>query len=470
MGNYFVVFCFLLISIILMWVIPKLVKADRKSRLLVYYIIFAECFGIMPRALNVITGFDEVIGPNSIYYIPKTEDSIKALWLIILFNFSFLCGYLFVILQVKAISRRRKIQLENNVTKLQPFEQFNHNEIKSVSKLLILISIPGVLFIIQSIFNSGTMLTNSDIEGTRIDVSGMGPLIFLKEIPLTALLVWFSLRSGKVGAYWWIFLASLISISLLAGVRSTMVTAAVMILSIYLLHNGYKSLKKKAFLLGFGGIIVFYLGWITFFARGNLLKFGGDYWFWVKKAILTNPIDAFLIISRGSFNGFDGLVNIVKYVPEQFSYHYGRFWYESSTIIIPRAIWHDKWDLPFTNLYTNAVFGWSKGGIFVTGPGVLYLDSGLIGVLLGAFMIGAISTLSLVVLSQILRNHQWIKYYCFACCAFFMLRFTFAGGSNDAGIIQRLIIESFIILIVVKLNLEFNRSRKYRLTSITKGN
>lgn len=439
--------CFFGISLLSMIACVKFIKADRKLKLIVYFAIIGEVFGIMPRTLTIISGYDKVLGGDARYFTPTIGEINQAMWLIIVFNIAFIFGIFFISIQIMVMRERFPRSSSLKVT-----EVMSEMKMSIVKKTLIFISIPGVFLTLITVATGGTLLTNSDLEASRIDVSGTGPLIFIKEIPVTALLLWFAINKGKVGKNWLVACLFVIGIPLLLGIRSIMVTAAIMILVLYLLNNGYKRIYKRIHIISLISVVVFYLGWITFLVRGNLLRTGGSFWFWVKEALTTSPLDIVVYISQGSFNGFDGLINIVRYVPSRFEFHYGRFWYESITFLIPRALWHGKWDLQLTNLFTGEVFGWSQGGIFVTAPGVLFIDSGWIGVTLGACVIGAIITLVLHLLGRLFQDQVWIRDFCFACCVYFIFRFMFAGGSNDVGIVQRLIIEAVIILFFVKFS------------------
>lgn len=395
-----------------------------------------EVLGIYVRYLLIHTGADLAFGPGY-DYIPDTALVNRTFWYISLFNFALLFGVLLVFVAQKAVERR----FHGGSAAARPRPSVDGT---LLLRVLAVISAPGVLLLMSTLAGGGTLVANSNLEASRIDVSGEGPIIFIKEFPLISLLVWFAYKRGRIGYRWMILTGMYTGLALLSGNRSKMVTVILIMVALLVIQKGYKVVVKRFPIFLLLGVAGFYLGWIIIYARGSLMKHGGSFYDAVIQAVQYPPAFIFAKLYRGSFNGFDGFLSIISNVPQNMGFSTGRFWYESATILIPRAIWPSKWSLPITNIFTNQVWKWEKGGIFVTGPGVLYLDSGLPGIILGAVFFGIILTLFL---SWVKRHvHPGIADFFTASTAFFMCRFVFAGGSNDVVFLQRLIIGGFVII------------------------
>ncbi|PLT44816.1 hypothetical protein B8V81_3247 [Paenibacillus pasadenensis] len=412
-------------------------------RVLFVFFILGQILGVFGRFLFIASGTDTALSPLG-DYAPSDQLLARSLIVFSVFNISIFVGLIFFLIPrfyLKKTNIKEPIKAESSLVLRD----------STVFKSLFAISTPGILLTLASVLSGNTLVANSNLESERIDVSGQGPLIFINEIPFASILLWYAYKKGNVGMGWWVSNTLLIFTSLLTGNRSKMVMVVLMVLGMLIYFKGYRQIVKRIpLIMGLGSVII-YLGWIIIYVRGNLLRNGGNFFHWAIEAIKVNPSKIINELYRSSFNGFDGFLSILTHVPTSLKYQYGQFWYESLTIIIPRFLWKEKWELPLTNVFTNQVWGWSKGGIFTTGPGVLYLDSGMIGVFIGGVAMGLLIGLFLIFLDVSLKNYRWLYVYILTSIAYFLCRFSFAGGSNDVVFLQRLMIEGFMILVLLKL-------------------
>jgi len=85
----------------------------------------------------------------------------------------------------------------------------------------------------------------------------------------------------------------------------------------------------------------------------------------------------------------DTFCRIVDAVPDSFPYLLGASFYESATVLIPRDLWPSK-PRPFGDWLTVNIYGMpaSVGNTVPTWPGELYLNFGILGLLLGMVSLG----------------------------------------------------------------------------------
>ncbi|MWC27314.1 hypothetical protein [Paenibacillus sp. MMS18-CY102] len=430
------------LSIIAMLIMARNRRATGPINIIFMFLAVGEFLGVFVRFLLIMSGTDLVFGPTGDYF-PDSRLIDRSLLYLALFNATFTAGALFVQWPTRVIARKM------NYTRVETGEEKPSGS-KWILRILLVLSGPGLLLTLKSIASGNTLIANSQLENSRVSVAGEGPSIMLIEMPFVNLLLWYSYRRGQVGRLWWLSLVGLLGTSLVTGNRTKMVTISLILLALVIQHKGYKVLYRQLPIFAFIGTIVFYIGYMISFVRGSLVRQGGTFLYWAKQALLSNPADIFNQIYRSSFNGYDGFLSVINRVPDEMGHKVGHFWFESLTILIPRIVWKSKWDLPITNIFTFEVWGWSKGGIFVTGPGVMYLDSGVMGIGLGGLALGMISMAGLMLLDRYLREHRWVYGFCVASMCYFLARFSFAGGSNDVVLVQRLLLESLVVGAIVR--------------------
>lgn len=443
-----------LLSIIGLIILPRFLFINRSFSLIVIYAIIGQTLGVIFRSIMIINEWDKAIGPSG-DYVPHPS-LVSAFYLYIsLFNLCLVLGACFVALPIQVL--RKNKEKSNREEEVIPRKGISSNRMKYT---LFLISLPGLILILKSILFGSNLLNSTDVEANRINVSGEGLSILVMEIPVTCMILWYSFKKGKITPRWIISMIALVFLFLLTGNRSKMVMVVLLLVGVLIQCQGYKSIIKKIPQVSMLGVIVLYLGWSIIHIRGALLKYGGTFGYWLKDALLTNPIDIIVAIYRSSFNGYDGFLSILSNVPDRFHYRWGQFWYESFTGIIPRTFWQGKWEVPMTNDFTRDVWGWDQGGMFVTGPGVLYLDGGFWGIFFGGIITGALIVIFIEICKKLFINEDWMYRFLVSSVAFFLCRFMFAGGSNDVIFLHRLIIQSIIIISIINLKISLNKYEK----------
>ncbi|WDH83790.1 hypothetical protein [Paenibacillus urinalis] len=453
---YLLTLILLLISLTTMFILPLKLDINKYVRVIVLFMAFGELFGIVGKVIIIILGLDKVREGLS-YYMPTDEQLSYAMLCLALFNIFFILGINFICIQAKVMKRTLNHKQTNSTSIITNTPSEN-----SIKYLLLILSSPGLILLLINILQGNTLISNSQLEATRIDVAGTGPIIILKEIPLSALLVWFSYKNSKVTIKWWLGLIGVLSMFLLTGNRSAMVMAVIVLMAIVIQIFGIKRIFKKLHLYIIPSVLSIYIGWLVIFVRGNLLKTNNSFIGAIQESFNYDLSYMITYLYRTSFNGFDGLLSVIANVPSQVGFQRGQFLYESLTIMIPRAVWQSKWELQMTNVFTNHVWGWEQGGMFVTGPGVLYLDSGIVGIIFGGCLFGGVITLCLIFSRKFIKS-EWLFRFVVASTAYFSSRFLFAGGSNDVGLWQRLLLESLLIYIFVyKITPFVLRRREHR--------
>jgi hypothetical protein len=444
-------FSFAVMTLIILIFFTNMLK-NENFRIVLLMMEISELFGVLMRGLIIILGLDNLVGPGYYYKIPE------ALLIIGIFNLIIISAIILTLFLKKEKQYKHKTQ-KAIINKLP-------NNAILIS--LIFLSIPGIFFDLSTFLNSN-LIINPKLEAERIAVSGLGPLLTLMEFPVTALLIWYAVNNGKVTKLWWTALILLISRNLLMGSRSIMVTVFIILITLNIIEDRYK-LKQlfsvKNVVLVF---LMLYAGLAIISARGNLLHNGGTFFYWVKKAVLNNPINVIIQIYHSSFNGFDGLVSIVSFVPSRWNFNPGIFLYQSFTGLIPRAVWSSKWQVSMTEEFTQSIWGWApnSGGNFMTGIGVLYMDSGLLGVIIGGLMIVLICYFTISYLRKLVPI-EWINNFFTAIWAFFLFRFMFAGSVSDVIFACRLMIEFMLTIMFARMirSIKFSDKTKYKTETL----
>jgi oligosaccharide repeat unit polymerase len=409
-----------------------LARVRRQVMIVSWYLVIAQLVGVFPRALVTDNGWDRFIGP----YQPEWIN--PALWMIISYNLFFMVGILF--------GHFVTIKRKGNQTETESVKPTLGRKAMLIS--LVICSIPGLIMLLVGPHH--TLLNDSNIYEDRHLAAGLGPVSLLEEIPYTALIVWYSYMKGKVKLKWWIALILLLVLSILGGTRSQVLDFIMVLIALKFIQTESKLKKTTWLMLIIVGLVLLYAGWIVVYCRGMMHDYGGSFMTWAAQAASMNPLQAYNSLMRASLNGWDGLVSVVGTVPSIFPYHNGELWYQMATILIPRAIWHSKWTVDIVNQFTSAVWGWVTGGNFVTAAGAMYLDSGPVGVMFGSVFLGAATSILCRAKTTPTSNH-WFARIVVAVWCFFIGRFTFAGGSQDADLSARIIVEMLVILLVAKL-------------------
>lgn len=428
----------LLLAVLITLAVPIFCAAlgvRRQVLIAIWFFVVAQFVGIYPRALATNNGWDWFIGPWESDWIPR------ALGMLILYNVCFLIGILFGHIAVSSAKKHQDISGTSDGRRKTRFVGP-----KAMLTSLLISSLPGVLLLLG---HHNTVLNDQNIAVDRTNTQGLGPQIVLQEIPYAASAVWYSFKNGKVRLGWWISLVVLLVLSLMSGSRSQTLDFIMVLVALRFIQTNSKLRKRTVAFLSILGVILMYVGWIIVYARGMMRTEGGSFFLWASQAAKMNPLQAYNQLLHHSFNGYDGLVSVVGTVPTLFPYHVGQLWYQCATILIPRALWTTKWTTDIAGQFTQAVWGWAGGGNFVTGVGAMYLDSGWVGVMFGSLFLGVVTSLLCRAKVTPESNHWFAKIVVAVWC-FFLARFTFAGGSMDAAIAGRMIVEVCVILIIVK--------------------
>jgi len=89
-----------------------------------------------------------------------------------------------------------------------------------------------------------------------------------------------------------------------------------------------------------------------------------------------------------AFSTYDAFVKIVQRVPDSIPYQWGETIWESLTVWIPREFWPNK-PMGLGDRLTITLSGeYGVGNTSPTGPGELYLNFGLLGLLIGMLLVG----------------------------------------------------------------------------------
>ncbi|MCL6444885.1 MAG: oligosaccharide repeat unit polymerase [Alicyclobacillus sp.] len=406
----------------------------------VWALVFSELVGVFPRAYVLQAGLDTFIGPGASAWIPK------ALEVILLYNVAFVASFALASLILNVGKPRDCERCPAYNTDLASANTIDR---RSLLIALVLCAVVGLLVWVAS--SRGTVFSSEDIALLRTETQGLGPQIMLSEVPLMALVVWYSVCKGEVTWKWWIITAVIFGLSLSGGSRSQVLDFSIVLFTVHAMRRGIK-LRPRSILALLGvAFILTYAAWAVEFGRGMMQKFGGSFFKWAFISIRESPLPVYIHLLRHSFNGFDGLVAVVGIVPGGFPYHPGLLLYQSLTAIIPRAIWPSKWSVDLVSAFTHAAFGWSTGGNFVTGAGAAYLDSGWVGTLVAGAFLGASTVLICDRWRKTQNTDSSFTSVVRATWCFFVARFTFAGASTDFMFAERMLLEMLLIYCVYKL-------------------
>ena len=93
-------------------------------------------------------------------------------------------------------------------------------------------------------------------------------------------------------------------------------------------------------------------------------------------------------IALGLYAPYDTYSRIVDSVPFPIPYQFGRSLYETATVPIPRGLWPDK-PVSYGVWLNETLYDRYTGNSVPTWPGELYINFGVIGVLIGMALVGA---------------------------------------------------------------------------------
>jgi hypothetical protein len=104
--------------------------------------------------------------------------------------------------------------------------------------------------------------------------------------------------------------------------------------------------------------------------------------------LLTEPLAA----TSHRLYGYDSMALVVRYTPSQIPYRLGATLEGLWTGVVPRIVWPDKPNIGIGYWFASRYWGTPAGVLevpqTVTHPGELYIDFGLIGVIVGMALLG----------------------------------------------------------------------------------
>lgn len=151
----------------------------------------------------------------------------------------------------------------------------------------------------------------------------------------------------------------------------------------------------------------------------------------------------------GRFPGIDALSVVVKFTPELWPFQYGKTMIIAPIIaFIPTILWPGKYE--FINSIADGVefgrlyFGLDNNasGVAITQVGELYLNFGLIGILVGTFLIGILLRLSYRTFIEYGRNPLGVLIYMFLYVHLIFAEGWF--GSTYSNLLKHLVLTTVI--------------------------